>query len=321
MRALVFLCLLMPALAVQAQELSNWRDSASRSAIVEFVEAVSREDSPDFVPAAERIAVFDNDGTLWAEQPAYFQLFFALDRVRAMSAEHPDWRTRQPFKAAIEGDLEAVAATGLEGVLQLVTASHSGMSSEQFSEQAAAWLSQARHPQSGRLYTQMVYQPMLELLGYLRASGFTVFIVSGGGAEFVRAFSEPVYGIPRNQVVGSTIEMKYDDSAEQPFVERLPAIAFVNDKAGKPVGIQRHIGRRPIAAFGNSDGDFEMLAWTTAGAGRRLGVLLHHTDAEREWAYDRDSHIGKLSRGLDEGAARGWVIVDMKKDWKAVFPE
>jgi phosphoserine phosphatase len=300
--------------------LPSWNDGAAKQAVVAFVRATTTPGLSSFVPPAERIAVFDNDGCLWAEQPVYFQLLFAIDRVKALAPQHPEWKTTQPFKAALEGDMKALAAAGEKGLLQLVMASHAGNTPEEFQQIVRDWLATARHPRFKRPYTELVYQPMLELLAYLRASGFKTFIVSGGGIEFVRAWSEKVYGIPPEQVVGSSIETKYEVRNGVPTLVRLPAIDFIDDKAGKPVGISRHIGRRPIAAFGNSDGDFQMLEWTTAGPGARFGLLVHHDDAEREYAYDRQSHVGRLARGLDEAAARGWVVVSMKRDWNRVFP-
>jgi phosphoglycolate phosphatase-like HAD superfamily hydrolase len=303
-----------------AVPLPSWNDGASRQAIVRFVETVTAPGDPQFVPPAERIAVFDNDGTLWAEQPLYFQLAFALDRVRALAPQHPEWRTQEPFAALLKRDVSGALAGGEHAILEIVLATHAGLTSEEFTAVAKQWLATARHPKTGRLYTDMVYQPMLELLAYLRANGFRTFIVSGGGVEFLRAFAEEAYGIPPEQVVGSGIKVKYELRNGQPVIARLPGIEFIDDKAGKPVGIHRFIGRRPILAFGNSDGDFEMLEWTTAGAGPRLGLLLHHDDAAREWAYDRESSIGRLARGLDEAPKRGWVVVSMKDDWRSVFP-
>ena len=301
--------------------LQSWNDRVSKRAIVDFVERVTREGSADFVPPAERIATFDNDGTLWAEQPIYFQLAFALDRVQALASEHPEWRTRQPFKGVLEGDMKAVAATGERGMVELVAATHLGNTTDEFARAVSAWLASARHPKTKRPYTAMVYKPMLDLLAYLRTNGFKTFIVSGGGVEFMREWSERVYGIPPEQVIGSRAKMKYELRGGVPVLLRLAEVDHVDDKAGKPVGIQQVIGRRPIAAFGNSDGDFEMLEWVTSAPGPRLGVIVHHTDAEREWAYDRGSQIGRLERGLDEAAARRWIVVDMKQDWRVLYPE
>ncbi len=300
--------------------LPSWNDGAARTTIVEFVERVTNPQGPDFVPEAERIAVFDNDGCLWSEKPAYFQLLFIVDRVRALAPDHPEWASTQPFQAVLEGDMEALAASGEHGILELVMATHAGMTTAEFEAIAADWMATARHPTTGRPYTEMVFQPMLELLDYLRANGFKTFIVSGGGIEFMRPWTEMVYGIPPEQVVGSSIKTAYEVRDGEPVLVRKPELDFIDDKAGKPVGINSHIGRRPIAAFGNSDGDFQMLEWTTAGDGARLGVLVHHTDADREWAYDRDSHVGRLDRGLDEAADRGWVVIDMKNDWNTIHP-
>jgi hypothetical protein len=265
----------------------------------------------------ERIATFDNDGTLWSEQPVYVQVAFALDRVKALLPQHPDWTQRPPFKDALAGDL---AAAGPPGLIEVLAATHAGNTTEEFEMIVHEWIGAARHPTTGRLYTEMVYQPMLELLAYLRAKQFKTYVVSGGGVEFMRPWVERVYGIPPEQVVGSRAKVKYALRGGQPVLLRLPEIDLVDDGAGKPVGIHQVIGRRPIAAFGNSDGDVEMLAWTTSGAGPRLGVIVHHTDAEREWAYDRGSRVGKLARGLDEAPRRGWLLVDMKRDWRVIYP-
>ncbi len=299
--------------------LPSWDDGAAKQAIVDVVNRVTTPGGPEFVPEAERIATFDNDGTLWAEQPAYFQLAFAIDRVKAMASEHPDWKTTQPFKAAIEDDTAALMATGTHGILELVMATHAGVTTDQFAEIAKDWLPTAVHPRFDRPYTDLAYQPMLEVLTYLRASGFKTFIVSGGGLEFMRAFTERVYGVPPEQVVGSSAVTVFEVREGRAVLVQQPKMFFVDDGPDKPVAINRHIGRRPIMAFGNSDGDFEMLEYTTTGRGPRLGVIVHHTDADREWAYDRDSSIGHLERGLDEAADRGWVVVSMKDDWKRVF--
>jgi phosphoserine phosphatase len=308
------------ATARAADPLPSWNDTAPKRAIVAFVEKVTKGGSPGFVPAQERIAVFDNDGTLWAEQPMYVQLAFALDRVKALAAQHPEWTTTQPFKAVLGDDFKTVLAGGEHALLELVMASHAGVTTEEFEETVRQWIGTAKHPTTGRAYTGMVYQPMLELLGYLRANGFKTYIVSGGGIEFMRPWTEQVYGIPPEEVIGSSIETKFELRDGKPALVRQAEIDFIDDGPGKPVGINAHIGRRPIAAFGNSDGDFEMLEWATSGPGPRFGLLVHHTDAEREWAYDRESHIGRLSRGLDEARRRGWTVVDMKRDWSRVYP-
>jgi len=304
----------------QSSALPSWNDGAAKNSITHFVARVTQQGGPDYVAPGERIATFDNDGTLWAEQPIYVQLAFALDRVRALAPLHPQWEKKQPFKAALEGDLESVMRGGEHAILELLMASHAGMTTEEFESTARDWIATARHPKTGRRYTEMVYQPMLELLAYLRANGFKTFIVSGGGIEFMRPWTEEVYGIPPEQVIGSSIETEFELRDGKPVLVRLAEIHFIDDEAGKPVGIHRHIGRRPIAAFGNSDGDLQMLQWVAAGSGKSLCLYVHHTDAEREWAYDRESSIGRLDEGLDEAKARGWTIVDMKQDWKSIFP-
>jgi phosphoglycolate phosphatase-like HAD superfamily hydrolase len=300
--------------------LPSWNDGDAKQSILGFVARVTDPASPDFVSEPERIAVFDNDGTLWAEKPVYFQLLFAIDRVKAMAPDHPEWTTQQPFQAVLEDDMEALLAAGEHGLIELVMATHAGMTTDEFEQVATEWLATATHPTTGRPFTEMVYQPMLEVLDYLRANGFKTFIVSGGGIEFMRPWTEAVYGIPPEQVVGSSIKTTYEVRNGEPVLVRLPELNFIDDKADKPVGINSHIGRRPIAAFGNSDGDFQMLEWTTAGTGARLGVLVHHTDGEREWAYDRESAVGRLDRGLDKAGARGWIVVSMKDDWRTIFP-
>jgi hypothetical protein len=319
--AIGLLCLLAAAPLMAADAvLPSWKEGASRESIIDFVDAVTTSGSKDFVPEAERVAVFDNDGTLWAEQPLYFQALFAMDRIRALAPDHPEWRTQEPYAAVLRGDTKAALAGGEHALLELVMATHAGMTTDAFEQIVNDWVTTARHPQTGRPYTGMVYQPMLELLDYLRDNGFRTWIVSGGGIEFMRPWAGRVYGIPPEQVIGSSGKLGYEVQAGTPVIVKLPEIDFIDDKAGKPVGIQRHIGRRPIAAFGNSDGDLQMLQWTTAGPGRRLGVYIHHTDAEREWAYDRDSHIGKLDAGFRAAADGGWTVVDMRRDWKTVFP-
>jgi phosphoglycolate phosphatase-like HAD superfamily hydrolase len=281
---------------------------------------VTRQGSADFVPVAERIATFDNDGTLWSEQPAYFQLFYVMDRVKALAPKRPEWKAKEPFASLLKGNMKGVAASGEKGLMALLAATHSGMTTEEFEGSVNDWIATAKHPKTGKPLTAMVYQPMLELLAYLRASGFKTYIVSGGGIEFMRPWTEKVYGIPPEQVVGSSGGLKYEMRKGKPVIVKLPNIVLNDDKEGKPVGIQRHIGRRPIAAFGNSDGDLQMLQWTAAGSGARFCMYVHHTDAEREWAYDRKSPIGKLDKGLDEAKAKGWTIVSMKDDWKRIYP-
>jgi phosphoglycolate phosphatase-like HAD superfamily hydrolase len=325
-RFLLSAVVVMPALLrtnsalAQSDPLPSWNDGASKSSITNFVARVTAQGGPDFVPPAERIAVFDNDGTLWIEQPMYVQLAFILDRVKLLAPQNPEWKSQQPFKAVLDGDMEALAASGEKGLVELIAVTHAGMTVDEFAKIVTDWLATARHPRFNKPYTELVYQPMLEVLAYLRANGFKTFIVSGGGIEFMRPWSERIYGIPPEQVVGSSIKTKFEMRDGQPRLFRLPQINFIDDKAGKPVGINEHIGRRPIAAFGNSDGDLEMLQWTTmSGSGVRLGLIVHHTDAEREYAYDRKSHFGKLDLALDAAAVNRWTVVDMKKDWKRVF--
>ncbi|MBZ5537936.1 MAG: haloacid dehalogenase-like hydrolase [Acidobacteriia bacterium] len=299
--------------------LASWNDGKAKQSILDFVRRVTTAGSPDFVPVPERIAVFDNDGTLWAEQPFYFQGLFVFDRVRALAPQHLQWKDTQPFKAVLENDMETLAATDLHGLAELVMATHAGTTTEEFERIVKDWLATARHPKFKRAYTDLVYQPMLELLALLRANDFRTYIISGGGIEFVRTFSEKVYGIPPEQVVGSSIVTKYEVREGRPVLVREPKLDFIDDNEGKPVGINKFIGRRPIAAFGNSDGDFQMLEWVTAGTGPRFGLIIHHDDAVREFAYDRASPVGKLDRGLDEAPKRGWTVVSMKDDWKRIF--
>ena len=317
---LVTLSLLIASTVRAAEPLASWNDGKAKQAIVDFVAKVTKPGSPDFVPPAERIAVFDNDGTLWAEQPMYFQLLFALDRVKALAPQHPEWKEKEPFASLLRGDVKAALAGGEHAMLEIVMATHAGMTTEEFEQIVKDWLATAKHPETKRPYTAMVYQPMLELLAYLRANGFKTFIVSGGGIEFMRPWAEKVYGIPPEQVIGSSARTKFEVRDGKPVLVRLPELNFIDDKAGKPVGINSHIGRRPILAFGNSDGDIQMLEWTTGGVGPRLGLLVHHDDGEREFAYDRKSPFGKLDLGLDEAPRRGWLVVSMKHDWASVFP-
>ncbi len=312
--------LLVSGCAVTRDPLPSWNDGPNKRAILGFVASVTTPGSVNFVPREERIATFDNDGTLWSEQPIYFQLIFTLDRVKELGPQHPEWQERQPFKGALESDMKAVFSSGNHGLLELVMETHSGMTTEEFGQVVKDWLATAKHPRFNRPYNECVYEPMLELLIHLRANGFKTFIVSGGDIEFMRPWTEQVYGIPPEQVVGSIIETKFEMRDGKPVLVRLPKVNFIDDKAGKPVGINQHIGRRPIAAFGNSDGDLQMLQWTAAGDGPNLMVYIHHTDSEREWAYDRESHIGRLDKGLDEANTKGWMVVDMKKDWKVIYP-
>jgi phosphoglycolate phosphatase-like HAD superfamily hydrolase len=326
-RLWVSLVLLAASTAAFAQDpLASWNDGPTRSAIVAFVDKVTDSDSPDFVPVEERVATFDNDGTLWSEQPLYFQGFFAIDQIRNMAPDHPDWNTTEPFKSVLAGDVKGLLATGKEGIMKFLITAHSGMTADEFAESVAHWAATARHPTTRLRFTQMVFQPMLELLDYLRANGFKTYIVSGGGIDFMRVFSEDVYGIPPEQVVGTTSDATLEMRDGIPTIVKEPKIMLIDDKEGKPVGIYRHIGRRPIFAAGNSDGDQAMLEYTTISRGAddttpRFGLIVHHTDGEREFAYDRESHMGRLDKALDEAPARGWVVVDMKKDWNRIYPD
>jgi phosphoglycolate phosphatase-like HAD superfamily hydrolase len=305
----------------ETDPLPSWNDGLAKRSITDFVARVTTQGASDFVPPAERIATFDNDGTLWAEQPIYFQVIFALDQLKAMAARRPELRTRQPFKAALTKDLPALAAAGKKELLEIIAATHAGMSIDQFHKIVLDWTATARHPRFNRPYTDLVYQPMLELMAYLRANDFKTFIVSGGGVEFMRPWVGKAYGIPPEQVVGSSEVVQFRLRPDgKPELIKLAKIGFVDDGPGKPVGINRFIGRRPIFAFGNSDGDQQMLEWTAADKGASFKGLVHHTDAEREWAYDRNSHVGRLDKALDEAMRRGWTVVDMKHDWKVIFP-
>lgn len=320
---LASLCLawsLVAADSLAEDPLPSWQEGAAKRSIIEFVQRVTQKDGVDFVPIEQRIATFDNDGTLWSEQPVYFQLQFAMDRVRELASQHPEWKGTQPFQAVLENDKAALAKLELSDLAKLVMVSHAGMTNDEFAETVRNWLAKARHPRFERPYHELVYQPMLELLAYLRAHQFKTYIVSGGGIEFLRVFAEEVYGIPPEQVVGSTVKTEYRLRDGVGVIHRLPEIDFVDDKAGKPVAINRHIARRPLAAFGNSDGDLQMLQYTSTGAGPRFCLFVRHTDAKREWAYDRDSHIGRLDQGLLEAQENAWTIVDMARDWKVIYP-
>ena len=304
-----------------ADPLPSWNEGAAKQSIVAFVERVSNEGTSDFVPPAARIATFDNDGTLWAEQPMYFQLLFALDQVKLLAPQHPEWKDQEPFASLLRGDVKGALAGGERALLEIMMATHAGMTTEEFEKSVKDWVATARHPVTKRPITQMVYQPMLELLAYLRANGFKTFIVSGGGVEFMRPWAEGIYGIPPEQVIGSSGKLKFELRSGLPVLLKLPELNFVDDKDGKPAGIQQQVGRRPIAAFGNSDGDLQMLQWTAAGSGPRFCLYVRHDDAAREWAYDRDSSIGRLDKGLDEAKAKGWTVVSMKGDWKVIYPD
>jgi hypothetical protein len=303
-----------------ADSLPSWNDGAAKQAIITFVEKVTKEGSPDFVPVSERIATFDNDGTLWAEQPMYFQLMFALDRVKVLAPQHPEWKTKEPFASLLKGDVRGALAGGEKSILEIGMATHAGMSTEEFEQIVKDWSATAKHPTTGKPLTEMVYQPMIELMAYLRANGFKTYIVSAGGIEFMRPWTEKIYGVPPEQVIGSSIKTKFEMRDGKPVLMRLPEINFVNDKTGKPISINQFIGRRPIAAFGNSDGDREMLEWTQAGGGARLMMLVHHDDAKREWAYGPESKIGTFSDSLMAEANKSrWNVISMKNDWKRIF--
>jgi phosphoglycolate phosphatase-like HAD superfamily hydrolase len=306
--------------AIAAEPLPSWNDRPTRQAIVAFVERVTREGGPDFVPLHERIATFDNDGTLWCEQPMYFQVLFAFDRIKATAKDHPEWAAKEPYKSVLTGDMKGLAAAGEKALLEIIGATHSGMTVEEFHAIVTDWMRTARHPRFHRPYNECIYQPMVELLAYLRVNGFKTFIVSGGGIEFIRPWVEEAYGIPPEQVVGSSGVVKFELKDGKSFLLKESKVEFVDDGPGKPVGINHFIGHRPIMAFGNSDGDLQMLQYTTTGDGPRFGLIVHHTDAEREYAYDRESHVGKLDKALDEAASRGWIVVDMKADWRTIFP-
>lgn len=324
--ALVLACLfalgiaLSGAAAAHSDPLISWNDGATKQQIVSFVEKVTDPSNKDFVPPARRIAVFDNDGTLWVEQPMYAQVVFALDRVKALAPDHPEWLKNSALKAAIEGDTTTLLASGYDGILELMAVTHAGMTTAEFEKTVTKWITEAEHPRFKRKYTDLVYQPMIELLDYMRANGFSTYLVSGGGVEFMRPWTQKVYGIPPPKVVGSNLKTRFEMIDGEPTLMRLPELGFINDDGGKPIGINLHIGQRPIAAFGNSDGDMQMLQWTTAGDGPRLGAIVHHTDAVREYAYDRKSSIGRLDKALDDAVANNWGIIDMKRDWRTVFP-
>lgn len=309
-----------PELKTNQDPLPSWNEGPSKNAIITYVASVTTVDSPDFIPVKDRIATFDNDGNLWSEQPAYFQLFFAIDRVKAMAADHPEWATQQPYRAVLENDMTELAKQGEHGLLQLVMATHAGNTTEEFKADVQGWIKTALHPTKKVTYDQLVYQPMLELLEYLRAHDFKTYVVSGGGVDFMRAFVMEIYGIPEEQIIGSRIKTSFDYNDGNPVIKRLPEIEFIDDKEGKPLNIQKIIGKKPVFASGNSDGDLPMLQWTASNKYKSFMLYLHHTDAEREWAYDRDSHIGKLDKGLDQAIKDGWTVIDMKNDWKLIYP-
>jgi len=300
--------------------LPSWNEGASKQAIIDFVTKITKEGTADFVPVTDRIACFDNDGALWSEQPMYFQMAFAIDQVKTMAPQHPEWKTKQPFKALLDGDLKAVLAGGEHALLEIIMVTHAGMTTDEFSQVVKDWISSAKHPKTGKLYKEMVFQPMLELLSYLRANGYKTFIVSGGGVDFIRPWAEEVYGIPGHQVVGSSGQVKYAEVNGKVTLIKLPEINFVDDKEGKPIGIHQYIGKRPVFAAGNSDGDYAMLKWTAEGEGPRFAMLIHHTDSIREYAYDRESSNGRLNKGLDDATKYNWRVIDMNSEWKAIYP-
>lgn len=305
---------------VAKDPLPSWNEGTTKQAIISYVESISEPGTTDFIPETDRIATFDNDGTLWSEQPAYFQLFFALDQIREMAPEHPEWKSEEPFRSALAGDMKALGDQGLEGLLKIVMVSHAGMESEEFNSLVKKWVASAVHPTMKVSYTQLVYQPMLELLEYLKENDFKVYIVSGGGLDFMRAFATEVYGVPAEQIIGSRIATSFEIRDGVPGIYRQPELDFIDDKEGKPINIQRIIGKKPVFAGGNSDGDLAMLQWTSSSQYKSFPLYLHHTDSVREWAYDRDSHIGQFDKGLDEAAEKGWTVIDMAKDWKVVYP-
>lgn len=313
-----------PAAGQNADPLPSWNEGAAKRSILDFVKCATNKDCPEFIPPAERIATFDNDGTLWSEQPVYFQFAFAMDRVKALAAKHPEWKEKEPFSFVLKGDIKSLMATGEKGLLEIMMTTHAGMTTDEFNAIVLDWMATARHPRLKRPYNELVFQPMLELLAYLRGNGFKTYIVSGGGVEFMRPWTEKTYGIPPEQVVGSSGKLKFELKDGEPVLLKLPEINFIDDKAGKPVGIEQFIGRRPVAAFGNSDGDYEMLRWTTAprkdASYKTFGLIVHHTDAKREWAYDHPSAVGQLEKALAEAPERGWTVVDMKQDWKVIYP-
>jgi phosphoglycolate phosphatase-like HAD superfamily hydrolase len=306
--------------AIPSDPLPSWNEGSTKQAILDYVMDVTDRESENFIPVSERIATFDNDGNLWSEQPAYFQLLFAVDRIKALAPDHPEWKTQQPFKAVLEDDMNELAEQGVPGILKLVMASHAGMTTAEFEAIVKEWLAKSKHPRFDKPFTDLVYQPMLELLDFLRDNDFKTFIVSGGGIEFMRPWVEEVYGIPPDQVVGSSIKTEFDYNDGKPVIRRLPEMDFIDDKEGKPIGIHKFIGKKPVFASGNSDGDLQMMQWTASNKYRSFMLYLHHTDGDREWAYDRESHIGRLDKGLNEAEEKGWTVIDMKKDWKGIYP-
>ncbi|QLE02700.1 haloacid dehalogenase-like hydrolase [Galbibacter sp. BG1] len=309
-----------PAETVEEDPLPSWNEGSSKEAIMAYVKDISDENSSNFIPVTDRIATFDNDGTLWSEQPIYFQFFFALDRIKKMAENHPEWKNKQPYKAVLENDMPTLMKQGKNGLVEIIMTTHAGMTTDEFETLVNDWISTAKHPEKDKLFTELIYQPMLELLDYLRANNFKVFIVSGGGIEFMRPWTERVYSIPKENVVGSSVQTEYTWNDGKPEIKRLAKIDLIDDKEGKPVGINRYIGKKPVFAAGNSDGDLQMLRWADANSYKTFKLYVHHTDAEREWAYDRDSHIGQFNIGLDEAEEKGWTLVNMKEDWKVIYP-
>lgn len=304
----------------EVDPLPSWNDGKTKKAIMDYVEDVTNSNSASFIPVVNRIATFDNDGNLWGEQPAYFQLFFAMDRVKALAPEHPEWKDQQPYKAVLEDDMKALTESGMKGIVEIIMATHAGVTTDEFETIVKEWVKSAKHPTKNVGFNEMVYQPMLELLDYLRANDFKTYIVSGGGVDFMRAIVTEVYGIPSEQILGSRVKTEYDYNNGNPIIKRLPGLEYNDDKEGKPLNIQKIIGEKPVFASGNSDGDLQMLQWTDSNTYKSFQLYLHHTDAEREWAYDRESHIGKLDKGLDEAIEKGWTVIDMKNDWKVIYP-
>ena len=304
---------------IVSDPLPSWNEGQTKKTIISFVETVTNESNPDYIKPADRIAVFDNDGTLWSEQPYYFQLQFALDRVKTLAPEHPEWKKNPVLQAVISDDMAKVLSFGEKGLLEIVALSHSGITTDEFSDAVLTWINTAKHPKTGKLYKEMVYQPMIEVSEYFRANGFKTYIVSGGGVDFMRPWTQEVYGVPAEQVVGSSMKVAFEIRDGKPVLVKLPEINFIDDKEGKPVGIHQYIGKKPVAAFGNSDGDLQMLQYTASNNLKSLCVYIHHTDSVREWAYDRNSHIGKLDAGLDEASAKNWTVADMKSDWRNIY--
>jgi hypothetical protein len=304
----------------QTDPLSSWNNGTTKTAIINYVNDVTNPESKNFIAIPDRIATFDNDGNLWSEQPAYFQLFFAIDRVKALASKHPEWKTTQPFKSILENDMDELMKQGEHGLIEIVMATHAGNTIDEFENDVVNWINTAKHPTKNVGYDELVYQPMLELLQYLRANDFKTYVVSGGGVDFMRAFVTEIYGIPEEQIIGSRIKTKFEYNDGEPKIIRLPELDFIDDKEGKPLNIQKIIGKKPVFASGNSDGDLAMMQWTASNKLKSFMLYLHHTDSVSEWAYDRKSHIGRLDKGLDQANNNGWTVIDMEKDWKVIYP-